>query len=115
MNNIITICCFGYLHTLITGLLAAPTNVSIEVGMETMTLSWSPPYIIDGIPIVQYTVYIINQTHMETVHTTETHITLEKSCTNTAYQISAWNKVGEGNKATYGNTHADMHEYMGEL
>ena len=97
--------CFGYLHTLVTGLLEAPTDVSIEVGVENMTLSWSPPFTIDGVPILHYIVYIIRQGHTaETVNTTETHITLEKSCTNTAYRISAWNEAGEGNKTIYGNT-----------
>ena len=96
MYNIFTI--------LVTGLLEAPTDVSIEVGVENMTLSWSPPFTLDGVPILQYTVYIINQTNSQTLNTTNTHVTLEKSCTNTAYQISAWNEVGEGNKATYGMT-----------
>ena len=100
---------FGYLHTLVTGLLEAPTDVSIEVGVENMTLSWSPPYTIDGVPILHYIVYIIRQGHTaEIVNTTETLITLDKSCTSTAYQISAWNEVGEGNKTTYGNTFCNL-------
>ena len=95
--------CQFSLYTFATGLLEAPTDVSIEVGVENMILSWSPPYTIDGVPILQYTVYIICQGHTETLNTTETHITLDKSCISTAYQISAWNEVGEGNKAIYSN------------
>ena len=87
-----------------TGLLEAPTDVSIKVGVEYMTLSWNPPFTLDGVPILQYTVYIISQRHRETVNTTKTHITLEGSCTSPVYQISAWNEVGEGNTVTYGIT-----------
>ena len=92
----------------IAGLLEAPTDVSIDVGVENMTLSWSPPFTLDGVPILQYTVYIISQSHTETLNTTETHITLERVTTCTHYQISAWNEVGEGNTATNGicNLHA---------
>ena len=85
-----------------TGLLEAPTDVSIEFGAENMTLSWSSPFTLDGELIPHYTVYILSQEHTEAVNTTETNITLERSCTNTVYQISAWNEVGEGHKATYG-------------
>ena len=76
--------------------------MSIEIGVESMILSWDAPLTLTGIPILQYTVYIISQRHTETVNTTETSITLERSCTNTAYQISAWNEVGEGDTTTYG-------------
>ena len=76
--------------------------MSIEVGVENMTLSWSPPYTLDGVPILQYTVYTISHGHTETVNTTEIYITLTESCMSTAYHISAWNEVGEGNIATYG-------------
>ena len=87
---------------MVTGLLEAPTDVGTEVGVKNITLSWSPPFTLNGVPIIQYTVYIIRQRHTETVNTTKTQITLKKSCTNTAYQISAWNKVGEGDTTTYG-------------
>ena len=79
--------------------------MNIEVGVQNMTLSWSPPYTIDGVPILQYTVYIISQSHNWALNTTETNINLrlERCCISTAYQISAWNEVGEGNTTTYGN------------
>ena len=76
--------------------------MNIEVGVERMTLSWSPPYTIDGVPILQYTVYIISQGHTEIVNTTKTRITIDKYCNTVSYQISAWNEVGEGNTAIYG-------------
>ena len=75
--------------------------MNIEVGVQNMTLSWSPPYTIDGVPILQYTVYIISQSHNWTLNVTETNITIERRCTSTTYQISAWNEVGEGNTTTY--------------
>ena len=50
-------------------------NVNIEVGVDNVTLSWST---LDGVPILQYTVYIISQRQTETVNTTETHITLNR-------------------------------------
>ena len=86
----------------VTGLLEAPTNVGIEIGVENVTISWIPPFTLTGVPIYHYTVYIISQRYTVMIDTTETHFTLEKPCTSTTYQISAWNAVGEGNTTTYG-------------
>ena len=78
--------------------------MTIDVDGENMTLSWMPPYTIDGVPILQYTVYIISQRHTvtETLNSTETHITLMWPCIHISYGISAWNDVGEGQTTIYG-------------
>ena len=49
-----------------------------------------------------YNVNITSQGYTETMNTTETRITLEGPCASTTYEISAWNEVGEGDIATYG-------------
>ncbi|CAI8019959.1 hypothetical protein GBAR_LOCUS11952 [Geodia barretti] len=82
----------------IQGLLKAPTDVSVEaVGVDSINVSWSPPFTLEGVPILQYSVYITSQGVSEQRNTTETHISLERPCASTTYQISAWNEVGEGN------------------
>ena len=86
-----------------TGLLEAPTDVSVEqVSVESVTVSWSPPFTLDGVPILQYTVYVTSKGRTEVWNTTETQITLERPHASTTYQISAWNRVGEGNASRYG-------------
>ena len=70
---------------------------------ESVNVSWSPPFTLDEIPILYYTVNVTSQgTLTEQINTTETHITLERPCASTTYQISAWNEVGEGSAAEYG-------------
>lgn len=68
-----------------------------HVSVEIVNVSWSPPFTLDGVPILQYTVYVTSKGYNDTLNTTETHLTLEKPCTSTTFQISAWNEVGEGN------------------
>ncbi|CAI8026699.1 hypothetical protein GBAR_LOCUS15312 [Geodia barretti] len=82
----------------IQGILKAPTDVSVEaVGVDSINVSWSAPFTLEGVPILHYSVYITSQGVSEQRNTTETHITLERPCASTTYQISAWNEVGEGN------------------
>ncbi|CAI8042629.1 hypothetical protein GBAR_LOCUS23637 [Geodia barretti] len=82
----------------IQGLLKASTDVSVEAdGVDSINVSWSPPFTLEGVPILHYSVYITSQGVSEQRNTTETHITLERPCASTTYQISAWNEVGEGN------------------
>ena len=86
-----------------TGLLEAPTDVSVDqVSVESVTVSWSPPFTLDGVPILQYTVYVTSKGRTEVWNTTEMQITLERPHASTTYQISAWNRVGEGNASRYG-------------
>ena len=84
---------------MLIGLLEAPSDVMFDiVSRDRVIVSWSPPFTLDGIPILYYTVNIISQGVVtEQINTTETHITLERPCVSTTYQISAWNDVGEGN------------------
>ena len=87
------------------GLLQAPTDISVEtVGVDGIIVSWSPPFTLEGVPILHYSVYITSQGVSEQRNTTETHITLERPCGSTTYQISAWNEVGEGNATGKGET-----------
>ncbi|CAI8038155.1 hypothetical protein GBAR_LOCUS21281, partial [Geodia barretti] len=81
----------------IQGLLEAPTDVYYTASKESVIVSWSPPFTLEGVPILHYSVYITSQGVSEQRNTTETHITLERPCASTTYQISAWNEVGEGN------------------
>ena len=73
-----------------------------QVSLESMNVSWSPPFTLDGVPILQYTVYITSIGRNMTLNITETEITLERPCSSTNYKISAWNEVGEGNVTSYG-------------
>ena len=83
------------------GLLDAPTDVNVDqVSVESVNISWAPPFTLSEVPILMYTVYITSQGYTETMNTTETRITLERPCASTTYEISAWNEVGEGNIAT---------------
>ena len=78
-------------------------DVSVdEVSVESVNVSWSPPFTLDGVPILHYSVYTTSQGLTEQRNTTETHIILGSPCASTTYQISAWNEVGEGNATTYG-------------
>ena len=89
---------------MLIGLLEAPSDVMFDiVSRDRVIVSWSPPYTLDGIPILYYIVNIISQGVVtEQINTTETHITLERPCVSTTYQISAWNDVGEGNATISG-------------
>ena len=86
------------------GLLEAPSDVMFDiVSRDRVIVSWSPPFTLDGIPILYYIVNIISQGVVtEQINTTETLITLERPCVSTTYQISAWNDVGEGNATISG-------------
>ena len=89
------------LVVLLLGLLDAPTDVNVnQVIVEIVNVSWTPPFTLNEVPILMYTVYITSQGYTETMNTTETSITL-RQCGSTTYEISAWNEVGEGEKATY--------------
>ena len=49
---------FTTLFYSLTGLLEAPTDVSVaEVNVESVNVSWSPPFTLDGVPILHYSVY----------------------------------------------------------
>ena len=85
------------------GLLDAPTNVNVyQVSVESVNVSWTFHSLSVEVPILMYTVYITSQGYTETMNTTKTRITLERPCASTTYEISAWNEVGEGDRATYG-------------
>jgi hypothetical protein len=86
----------------IQGLLEAPRGVTVEtVGIETVNVSWSPPFTLDGVPILHYSVYVTSGGLTAQYNITEMHITLRRPCASTTYQISGWNEVGEGNATTY--------------
>ena len=84
------------------GYLAPPTEVRVEqVSVDTVNVSWSPPFTLEGVPILNYTVYITSSTgSSETVNTTQTEISLQRPCADTTYQVSGWNEVGEGNTSS---------------
>ena len=75
---------------------------------ENVRVSWSPPFTLDGVLILHYSVYITSQGVSEQINTTATSITLRRSCASTTYSISAWNEVGEGNTTTFG---MHLHSY----
>ena len=103
--NFGTITCVGIHLIIIIGLLQAPTDTIAEaVGVDGIIVSWSPPFTLEGVPILHYSVYTTSQGVSEQRNTTETHITLERPCASTTYQISAWNEVGEGNATRKGET-----------
>ena len=81
-----------------SGYLAPPTEVRVEeVSVDTVSVSWSPPFTLEGVPILHYTVYITSSTgSSEAVNTTQTEISLQRPCADTTYQVSSWNGVGEG-------------------
>ena len=91
---------------LCVGLLEAPTDVTIEgISRESVNLSWSPPFTLDGVPILHYSVYITSNGFSEQNDTTETSIILKRPYASITYQITAWNRVGEGNASkTLGET-----------
>ena len=97
-----------YVSIFTIGLLDAPTDVNVDqVSVESVNVSWTPPFTLSEVPILMYTVYITSQGYTETINTTETRITLERPCASTTYEISAWNEVGEGDIATCGETSMD--------
>ena len=100
LRMVVFILCVSFL----TGLLEAPSDVMFDiVSRDRVIVSWSPPFTLDGIPILYYIVNIISQGVVtEQINTTETLITLERPCVSTTYQISAWNDVGEGNATISG-------------
>ena len=94
---------YNYLYsTLSSGYLAPPTEVRVEqVSVDTVNVSWSPPFTLEGVPILHYTVYITSSTGFsEAVNTTQTEISLQRPCADTTYQVSGWNEVGEGNTSS---------------
>ena len=70
------------------------------VSRESVGVSWSPPFTLDGVPILHYSVYITSQGFSEQRNTTGTNIILRRPYTSTTYLITAWNEVGEGNTST---------------
>ena len=59
------------------------TDVKIEASGESVIVSWSPPFSLEGVPILHYSVYITSQGVSEQRNTTETHISLERPCAST--------------------------------
>ena len=56
----------------LAGLLEAPTDISITtVTGGSVVMSWSPPFTLDGVPILHYSVYITSQRLSEQRNTTE--------------------------------------------
>ena len=83
---------------LLLGLLEAPTDVTVKgVSRESVNLFWSPPFTLDGVSILHYSVYISSNEFSGKNDTTETSITLRRPYASITYQITAWNSVGEGN------------------
>ena len=72
------------------------------MGEQSVNISWSSPLTLDGVSIIQYSVNIITQGITVQRNTTDTYITLDRLCTATTYQISAWSLAGEGIAAIYG-------------
>ena len=63
------------------GLLEAPMDVSVEgISLESVAVSWSPPFTLDEVPILQYSVYTTSQGISEQFNTTETNIVLGRPC-----------------------------------
>ena len=93
-NNASLALCVGYL--------APPTEVRVEeVSVDTVSVSWSPPFTLEGVPILHYTVCITSSTgSSEAVNTTQTEISLQRPCADTTYQVSGWNEVGKGNTSS---------------
>ena len=72
-----------------------------QVSVDTVNVSWNPPFTLEGVPILHYTVYITSSTgSSEAVNTTQTGISLQRPCADTTYQVSGWNEVGEGNTSS---------------
>ena len=69
---------------------------------QSVNVSWSPPLTLDGVPILQYSVNITSQGLTVQRNTNDTYITLERPCTTTTYQITAWSLAGQGLAAIYG-------------
>ena len=78
--------------------LEPPTGVVIEtLSVDRVLVSWDAPFTLQGIPILQYSVFITSEGITDQRNTTETNITLGRPQASTIYHISAWNEVGEGN------------------
>ena len=79
-----------------------PTEVRVEqVSVDTVSVSWNPPFTLEGVSILHYTVYITSSTgSSEAVNATQTEISLQRPCADTTYQVSAWSEVGEGNTSS---------------
>ena len=69
---------------------------------QSVNVSWSPPLTLDGVPILQYSVNITSQGLTVQRNTNDTYTTLERPCTTTTYQITAWSLAGQGLAAIYG-------------
>ena len=94
---------FSQIHIFFTqtGYLAEPTNLQVElVNLNTINISWVPPFTLEGVSIHNYTVYISSSDYNETVNTTQSEISLERPCRETSYSVSGWNEVGEGNTSS---------------
>ena len=67
-----------------TGLLEAPTDVTVKAdSKESVRVSWRPPFTLDNVPILHYSVYVTSQGVSEQINTTETSITLRRPCAST--------------------------------
>ena len=86
-------------YVLSSGYLDPPTDVQVElVSVDTVSVSWSPPFTLEVVPIFHYTLYITSSTgYSEAVNTTQTAVSLPRPLTDTTFKVSAWNEVGEGN------------------
>ena len=70
----------------LTGLLKAPIGISVEADrVNSINVPWSPPFTLEGVPILHYSVYITSQGVSEQRNTTETHISLETPCASQSY------------------------------
>jgi len=83
-----------------------PTNLTLEVSGDYLTLRWNPPsdtILINDSIVSMYTVYVnISQTGIEThSNTTTRQYTVENPCSDVKFKVTAWNDIGEGTATTY--------------
>ena len=80
-----------------------PTNLTLKISesRNNLTLRWNLPSGSES-TIIIYTVYVnISCTATEfSSNTTMREYTLEYPCSDVLFRVTAWNNIGEGNKAT---------------
>ena len=85
------------------GLLNTVSNLqAVQLNSSSLTISYTPPNTLDGVPIRNYSIEISipsNNTYKRKYSTTAENITIpvHNPCYEYLINVSAWNDVGQGN------------------
>ena len=84
------------INSFITGLLGSVHNLTVTlINSTTVLISWSPPFTLEGVPILGYNVTVMNETVLLERDTTMLYYSIDHS-NSMHFTVVPINQVGAG-------------------